>query len=243
MTHLPNTISGVGRSLRDDDLALMRHLLDADGYVYLTGITDGFDYLAEVSRLGPLARQYSGALVRDIRPAPDIGNDVYSASNTRELTPHTESYEFEGIPPRYVALWCVRPAEGPGGETTLADGHRFLQQFSADDQDLMRSRVYEWRSSPSLASQGVRISARHPILEPHDDGLVMRYSNQDIVRVDDGLLPRYVDGGRQFFDANKRAIRIERNAALIWDNWRMMHARNGFGDRSRHLRRVLIATQ
>jgi alpha-ketoglutarate-dependent taurine dioxygenase len=85
--------------------------------------------------------------------------------------------------------------------------------------------------------------AHHPILECHDDGLVMRYSNQDIVRVDDGLLPRYVDGGRQFFEANKRAVRIERNAVLIWDNWRMMHARNGFRDRNRHLRRVLIAAR
>jgi alpha-ketoglutarate-dependent taurine dioxygenase len=71
----------------------------------------------------------------------------------------------------------------------------------------------------------------------------MRYSNQDIVRVDDGLLPRYIDGGRQFFEAAKLPIRIARNAVLIWDNWRMMHARNGFTDRNRHLRRVLLAAR
>jgi hypothetical protein len=87
------------------------------------------------------------------------------------------------------------------------------------------------------------MSARHPILESHAGRLVMRYSNQDIVRVDDGLLPRYIDGGRQFFEAGKLPIRIARNAVLIWDNWRMMHARSGFSDRGRHLRRVLLAAR
>lgn len=241
MANPPNTISDIGTAFGGDDLSLIRQLLGQDGYAYVTGIPDGFDYLAVLRRLGEPVPQYHGALIRDVRPEPDIGNDVYSASNTRELTPHTESYEFDGLPPRFVALWCVQPAEGPGGETTLADGYRLLRQFSPHDQQAMHSRVYEWRSSPSLASRGVTMVARHPILESHRAGLVMRYSNQDIVRVDDGLQPRYVDGGRQFFEANKLAIRIDRNALLVWDNWRMMHARNGFTDRSRHLRRVLIS--
>ncbi len=241
MSNPPNTIADAEKCLDTETLALVRQLLAADGYVYVTGVVDGFDYLSELSRLGEPMEQYNGALIRDVQPAPDIGNDVYSASNTRELTPHTESYEFDGLPPRYVALWCVQPAEGPGGETTLADGYHFIQQFSVPDQELMRSRVYEWRSSPSLAKRGIRMCARHPILESHPDGLVMRYSKQDIVRVDDGLLPRYVDGGQEFFDRNKVAVRIERNAVLIWDNWRIMHARNGFGDRRRHLRRVLLS--
>jgi alpha-ketoglutarate-dependent taurine dioxygenase len=241
MTNPPNTILDIGLAFGGESLTLVLQLLDEDGYVYITGAPDGFDFLSQLRRLGQPIRQYNGALIRDVKPEPDIGDDVYSASNTRELTPHTESYEFEGLPPRYVALWCVQPARGPGGETTLADGYRFLRQFSPDEQKSMRSRVYDWRSSPSLASRGVQMCARHPILEAHRAGLVMRYSNQDIVHVDDDLLPRYVDGGRQFFETNKLAIRIERNAVLVWDNWRMMHARNGFTDRNRHLRRALIS--
>jgi alpha-ketoglutarate-dependent taurine dioxygenase len=241
MTNPPNTISDVAAAFGGDAPTLVRQLLAEDGYAYVTGVPDGFDYLSQLRRLGEPVRQYHGVLIREIRPEPDISDDVYSASNTQELTPHTESYEFEGLPPRYVALWCVQPAQSPGGETTLADGYRFLRQFSSDDQTAMRTRVYEWRSSPSLASQGVQMRALHPILESDASGLVMRYSSHDIVRVDDGLLPRYVDGGQQFFETSKLAVRIERNALLIWDNWRMMHARNGFTDRSRHLRRVLIA--
>ncbi len=237
---MTNTISDVGSAF-GHNLTLIRRLLDRDGYVYVTGVQDGFDYLSQLRHLGEPVRQYDDSLVRDIKPEQDISNDVYSASNMRELTPHTESYEFDGLPPRYVALWCVQPARGPGGETTLADGYRFLRQFSPEDLEQMRARVYEWRSSPSLASRGVRMCARHPILESYRGRLVMRYSNQDVVRVDDDLLPRYIDGGRQFFEMNKCTIRIERGAVLVWDNWRMMHARNGFADRNRHLRRVLIA--
>jgi alpha-ketoglutarate-dependent taurine dioxygenase len=243
MKNPPNTISGIGTAFVDDNLNLMRQLLSADGYVYLPGVPDGFDYVSELTKLGKPCLQYNGSVIRDVKPEPDIGDDVYSASNTRELTPHTESYEFDGLPPRYVVLWCVRPAEGTGGETTLADGYRFLRQFSTREQELMRSRIYEWRSNPSLASRGVRMSARHPILEQSGEDLVLRYSNRDVVLVEDGLLPRYVDRGREYFDAAKLAVRIERNAILVWDNWRMIHARNRFTDRKRHLRRLLIGAE
>src|SRR5437016_4825283 len=117
MTTPPNTVTVAGPSLDADVLPLVHQMLAADGYVYLEIGDERFDYLRELRRLGEPARQYNGELVREVKPEPDIGNDVYSASNMRELTPHTESYEFEGLPPRYVALWCVRPAEGPGGET------------------------------------------------------------------------------------------------------------------------------
>ncbi|NJC71624.1 TauD/TfdA family dioxygenase [Planosporangium thailandense] len=58
---------------------------------------------------------------------------------------------------------------------------------------------------------------------------------------DDDLSSTWIRAGRQFFDVNKTSIRIDRGAVLIWDNWRMLHARNAFSDPGRHLRRVLIA--
>lgn len=171
---------------------------------------------------------------------PAISDAVVSAANTAALTPHTESYEFPGLPPRYVALWCVRPTQGEGGETTLADGYRFLECFDPIEQRALHTNIYEWRSRPSLAREGVIMSARHPILTQHPAGLVMRYSNLDLVRSDD-LVERYIDDGLYFFNATRFAVKIERNAVLIWDNWRMLHARNAFTDRNRLLRRILIA--
>jgi alpha-ketoglutarate-dependent taurine dioxygenase len=58
---------------------------------------------------------------------------------------------------------------------------------------------------------------------------------------DDDLSRRWVIHGRAFFETNKTAIKIERGGLLVWDNWRMLHARNGFTDPRRHLRRVLLA--
>src|SRR5437879_6081120 len=49
-----NVIADVGVRLSDDHAALARQLLDADGYVYLIGIRDGFGYVSEMRRFGEL---------------------------------------------------------------------------------------------------------------------------------------------------------------------------------------------
>lgn len=237
---LPNSVRLRGRTLVTEQLDLIHSLLGADGYVYLSEVPDSFDYITELARIGRLIPQYNDLVIREVRPLDSVGEDVISASNTRELTPHTEWYEFQGIPPRYIALWCVRPASGGGGETTLADGHRFLRQFSPAEQAHLRSKEYLWRSSPSLAAHGVTTSARHPLVEEYSGRIVLRFSTHDIISPDDGLLHRFVSEGNEYFHNTKISYPISRNDVLLWDNWRIMHARNAFSDRLRHLRRVLI---
>src|SRR5262245_54403600 len=126
-------------SNRHLDLASVRRALDRDGYCRVDGLPGDFDHVAQLGRLGPLVPQYDGELVRDVRPAAGIGADVVAANGTTELYPHTEWYEFPGVPPRYIALWCVHAHEGAGGETTLADGYRLLGEFSAAE----RSRFFD----------------------------------------------------------------------------------------------------
>jgi alpha-ketoglutarate-dependent taurine dioxygenase len=191
--------------------------------------------------LGNPVPQYDGELVRDIKPDLTLPADVYTALSMHKLTPHTEWYEFPGIPPRYVALWCVRSA-GSGGETTLADGYRFLREFSATEIVLLHRRVYEWYGLPGT-SDGPSSVVSRPVLEDHPDGLIMRYSYQFLQRVEDGLVPRYIDSGGRFFADEHLDIAIERNSMLLWDNWRMIHARNAFSDPYRHLCRVLLAVK
>src|SRR6266545_115474 len=191
------------------DVDSIRGTLASAGYAYMRGLPEDFDYPAELTRLGPLVPQYGGALVRDVKPDPEVSDTVVSSANMAELTPHTEWYEFPGLSPRYVALWCVQPAEGPGGETTLA-------------------------------REGVQEVAYHPIIEIHRSTVLLRFSTLDML-TDDALSQRWVHHGRAFFEANKIGIKIERDGLLLWDNWRMLHARNGFSDPRRHLRRVLIA--
>jgi alpha-ketoglutarate-dependent taurine dioxygenase len=214
--------------------------LDRVGYAYVPTVPRGFDYLRELSRLGPPVPQYGGALVRDVKPDPAISNDVVSAANTAELTPHTEWYEFPGLPPRYVALWCQRPAAGPGGETTFADGYLLLRQFTVAERERMSSDLRIWRSRPTLTREGVDQLVRQPILASHAGRTVLRFSTLDL-QPDDSLTERYIAAGREFFEAARTAIKIPRGGLLVWDNWRMLHARTAFNDPRRHLRRVLIA--
>ena len=212
--------------------------LASQGYSYIDNLPDGLDYAAELARIGPLIRQYAGELVRDIKPDPAFSDDITSPYNTSEVTPHTEWYEFSDLPPRYVALWCVSPADGPGGETTLADGYRILELFSPAQRQQMFSTIQEWTSH---VLKGVHIG-RHPILAMYSDTLVLRFSTNDLRR-DNELSARYIDIGVDFFRAHRMEFRIARGAILIWDNWRMLHARNRFTDRGRHLRRVLIGVR
>ncbi|MDT4991370.1 MAG: hypothetical protein QOH97_1262 [Actinoplanes sp.] len=221
------------------ELGAIREQLTQSGYSYASGLPAGFDYPDALAAFGTPVPQYGGALVRDVKPDPDIGNDVVSSLNTAGLTPHTEWYEFAGLPPRYVALWCVVPADGPGGETTLADGYALLEKFTQADRRQMSREVHTWRSPPTLTREGIHQRVDHSIIEMHNEQTVLRFSTLDLL-ANGELSTRYVARGREFFTKNHVAIKIERDAILIWDNWRTIHARNSFSDRRRHLRRMLL---
>jgi alpha-ketoglutarate-dependent taurine dioxygenase len=113
-----------------------------------------------------------------------------------------------------------------------------LDAFTSAECQQMIVDPHEWRSR-GLKHEGINHASYHPILELHSDTLLMRFATFDL-RPNDDLSSRYVSHGVRFFEANHFAIKIERGAILIWDNWRMLHARNRFSDRKRHLRRVLI---
>jgi alpha-ketoglutarate-dependent taurine dioxygenase len=179
--------------------------------------------------------------VRDVSVDPSIGNDVIASRNTRELRPHTEGYESIELPPRYVALWCVHPAEGPGGETTLADGYALLATFSYAERVSLARPEFVFRTGAGLARQGHQFTATSPVLADHDGTPVLRFSHQELVTEGNDLAGAWVSRGEAFFDRHHAAVKIGRGDLLIWDNWRMLHARNAFTDPRRHLRRVLLA--
>ncbi|WP_435135645.1 TauD/TfdA family dioxygenase [Actinacidiphila sp. bgisy144] len=223
------------------DVDRVRAALAATGHVYLRRVPDGFDHVAQLTRLGPAVPQFDGVVVRDIRPDPAVDNSVYLPSNTRELRAHTEWFEFPGPPPRYQALWCVTQAEGPGGETTLADSYDFVAGLPPEQLARLRARSYTWTPTAALARSGVSYRCRHPLVEDRHGALVVRFPCDDRCRDHDALMAGYLAAGRRYFAEHRLAVRIEERGVLVWDNWRMMHARNAFTDRRRHLRRLLMA--
>lgn len=146
MRCIDSTVSVNGSYLKPADIATIRRLLKSEGYVYLKSISDGFDYLGELSKLGTPIPHQGSDYVKDIKPDQRAAAETYSSSNMRKLEPHTEWYEASGVPPRYVALWCVREAQGEGGETVIADGYSFLNACSRRTTRRRTARL-EWHGN------------------------------------------------------------------------------------------------
>ncbi|WP_033429409.1 TauD/TfdA dioxygenase family protein [Saccharothrix syringae] len=216
----------------------VRSDLRAHGYSYVDDVGESFDLRTGFGFLGEPVPQYLGEYVRDVRPDPAISDDVITPYNRSEVLPHTEWFEFPDVPPRYVVLHAVVAASS-GGETTLADGYGYLATFSAEDRAELARRSYRWRSQVTLESEGIHQEASAPILTAVDGRPVLRFSSLFMECADD-FSKNFVAAGREYFRRTRVAIPIGSGGALVWDNWRMLHARNAFTDRRRHLRRVII---
>ncbi|MGK5629446.1 TauD/TfdA family dioxygenase [Streptomyces sp. URMC 123] len=218
-----------------------RDILDEFGYVYLHDIPEYFDYGAFLRHFGDFRPCGGGEPVQDLggRIAP---RDPRGAAATAVSLPRTLACEHPGLPPRFLALWCVRPAAPTGPGTALADGRVLLESFSTAERRIMRTRRYEWRGGPAPAPEAARPHSAHPLLDQYGGRDVLRYSAQRVVRVDDGFLPGFVRRGLDFFAEAKVVVCFERRALLLWDNWRMLHARTGTAPAAdgAHLKRVLI---
>ncbi|MFI0983097.1 TauD/TfdA family dioxygenase [Streptomyces sp. NPDC021093] len=218
-----------------------RQLLGNNGYVQIVNVPESFDHVAFLKELGDFQPTPTGTVIGDLKPEADM-DDVYHAQNRRQLVPHTEGYEFRGTPPRYMALWCVKPASGLGGETTMLDGERILREFTEDEKRHFLETTYEWKSTEGLARRGVQHHAEHPVLEEVDGELVFRFSyNNLVVPEGDELARRLVERGKEIYDECHVAVEYQERDMIVWSNWRMLHSRNAFDDPARHLKRVQIA--
>jgi alpha-ketoglutarate-dependent taurine dioxygenase len=216
-----------------------REMLSEHGYVLMTNVPDSFDPVRLCRKLGRFVPNYNGAIVGDVRPEPGM-DDVYHAGNTRPLTPHTEGYDFQVVPPRYIALWCVQPATGTGGETTLADTRSWVDELSDDDRQYFEKTEYRWKTTDGVRRLGLDLETEHPILAENDGTTIVRFSCNNLLRDEDDRAVALQEQWHRRFDEEHVAINYDRNDMLVWDNWRLLHARNSFTDRTRHLRRIQI---
>lgn len=212
------------------------------GYVLMTNVPDTFDPVRFCRELGPFVPNYTGAVVGNVRPEPGM-DDVYHAGNTRPLTPHSEGYDFEVLPPRYITLWCVQPAEGEGGETTLADTRPWVEALPDDERERLEKVEYNWKTTDGVKRLGLDLNTRHPVLAESADTTIVRFSCNNLLRDEDDPVVELQQQWRRNFDDEHVAIAYQRNDMLVWDNWRMLHARNAFVDRRRHLRRIQIGVE
>lgn len=110
----------------------------------------------------------------------------------------------------------------------------------AERKELLRTD-YAWKTTEGVQRLGLDLKTRHPILEEHANGDIVRFSCNNLIREDDDFAAELQDRWHASFDRDHVAVEYRERDMLVWDNWRMLHARNAFSDRSRHLRRIQIA--
>lgn len=218
-----------------------RALLTQHGYVQLHGLPEDFDHLSFLQEYGELMPQYDGELIWSIQ-ALERFDDLYHSLNTKPLNPHTECYEFQSVPPKYLALWCLKPADDEGGQTTLADLYGFLGTLTPEERAKLASREYHYVSSAGVQDMELGVTAVHSVVERRE-GLpdIVRFSYNCVVHENDPFLLDIRERVIDWFDSTCVGVDYAKGDILIWDNHRIAHSRTGYTDRGRHLRRVWLA--
>jgi alpha-ketoglutarate-dependent taurine dioxygenase len=216
-------------------------LLGNNGYVHVVDVPEQFDHVAFLKNLGDFQPTPTGTVVGDLKPEPDM-DDVYHSQNRKALVPHTEGYEYQGIPPRYLALWCIVPASGSGGETTLLDSRLLLGGLTDEERRRFLETAYLWKSTEGLERRGVEHTVEHPLLEEYAGRTVLRYSHNNLVVPEgDEAVMRLLERCERLYAEQHIAVTYQPRDMVVWENWRMLHSRNAFDDPHRHLKRVQIA--
>jgi alpha-ketoglutarate-dependent taurine dioxygenase len=218
-------------------LALCKEKLKEQGYVNFMDLPDSFDYVRFLQQFGELMPQYDGNIIWTVKYDPTYEEAATGLGSLilGGLPPHTECYELEGLPPNYLALWCVKPAEGGGGETTLADGYTLIASLTKDEQHQLYQTICEFRGGPRVAHHPIYDPVTYP-MEP-----IIRFSTKDLNDKGDPFIMRIRQRFAEFFAANHEPIAYKKNSLLLWDNWRMLHGRTDYQDPSRELKRVWIS--
>lgn len=100
---------------------------------------------------------------------------------------------------------------------------------------------YAWKTTEGVQRLGLDLKTRHPILEERSGRDIVRFSCNNLIREDDDFAAGLQERWHAAFDHDHVAVEYRERDMLVWDNWRLLHARNAFSDRSRHLRRIQIA--
>jgi Taurine catabolism dioxygenase TauD, TfdA family len=232
-----------------------RGKLEAAGWAIVSGLPESADAEAVLETLGELREQYRGAIRHEVRARPGFEALQYSQSQNG-ITPHTEAPGL-AAPPRYLALHCHRQARCGGGQTLLADGYAFIDSLGDQLGDEVRSRPIRFDLVASSGAGG-EAAVPAPIFTPARNGTpaVLRYS-YNVLRDNSLDAPTHDDplalGEIDPFNAElcRRGVEFVRSEGfgalpadgelLVFDNWRMLHARDAYRDPERHLTRYWIS--
>jgi trimethyllysine dioxygenase len=159
-----------------------------------------------------------------------------TAYTSMAIGPHTDgTYAFDA--PGYQMFHCLA-AECTGGENQLIDGFRVAQIIERDDPEAYRILTEVAVPGQYLDyGRGVHLMARRPLLRLDDSGALAQVSYNNLDRA-----PFVLEPQRQLafyralavFDrlCNDPALQYRRRllpgSVLLFDNWRVLHAREAY---------------
>ncbi len=220
------------------------------GFLHLSNISFE-EYCALARSLGPLMPQQDGVEFYDVKAREGYEDRRYSGS-CNPIGPHTE-FPYLASPPRYLGLFCIQPARGEGGATFLADFEEMLGRLTLDERKQLERTQFEFASA--VFSNGEHITrASYPVLSVSGDRRLLRYSHNYFAFGDtDAKMAADNERSTSFFgehpevgkinilfDGLKQTFRLRESECLIWDNHRMLHAREGYSDSGRWLKRFVV---
>lgn len=230
--------------IADGPVEFARRDLASTGRALITGVDRD---IAEriLLQLGELMPQDDGLLRYDVKSTA-AARSLSSSKSANPLNPHTEA-SYHPVPPRLIALFCVRAARCGGGQTLTADGYRIVEHLN--DRERRVATVREVR----FADHTRPLSFCAPVLEP-DRPPVLRFSYNLLRhrRYDPEAaliagappartsLEKLADRFLELFQRLQEPVRLPENALLVIDNRRMIHGRTGYTDSARHLVRYWL---
>lgn len=226
-------------------------LLGKQHFIYIPTENADFDWI-KFSKLvtgKDLMPQY-GQDIFHVQWEPGFLN-LSDARGKRPLLPHTEASDYQN-PPKYLALWCKKPANCGGGTTTLTHVSDFLKTLTEAEVQRLTETSHYFGATRGIHSNRTD-GATHTILSFLGSKPIFRFSCNYITNGDyspdpENLIPFTPDpflgsiSARlmDYFEKNAMGIRMEQYSLLLWDNESMLHSRTTYDDPSRKLDRIFL---
>lgn len=157
-----------------------------------------------------------------------------TAYSTVEIGPHTDgTYAIDS--PGYQMFHCLE-FDGTGGESIFVDGFKVAKEIQKQDAVAYKA-LTETPVPAQYLGDGVHLMAEHPIIGLDRDGALhqIAYNNYDRApfRLDDADQENFYRGLDLFNQLiNDRAYQIRfglrPGTVVLFDNWRVLHAREAY---------------
>ena len=234
-----------------ESISKFQELLKKQHFIYLETEDRNFDWIqfGKLVTGNDLMLQY-GKPVFHVKWVPEFLN-FSDARGQKPLLPHTEASDYPN-PPKYLALWCKKPADCGGGLTTLAYVEGFLKTLTEGEKKrLMETQHYfgATRGVHAKRTQG----AKHYILSFDGNKPILRFSCNYITHGDyspnpdnlkpfspDPFLGEISDRLQEYYEQNCMDILMKQYSLLLWDNQSIIHSRTTYKDSTRELERIFL---